>query len=66
MVGRLSILFKVSDLHEGVHFKKQVFLLFCFYPREKKQTTQANMFSGASEQSLISKHPPLMGNIQIA
>lgn len=36
MVGRLSILFKVSDLHEGVHFKKQVFLLFCFFPREKK------------------------------
>lgn len=37
LVGRLNILFKVS-----------------------------NLFSGASEQSLISKHPPLMGNSQIA
>lgn len=64
MVGRLSILFKVSDLHEGVHFKKQVFLLFCFYPREKKKQPKQTCFLGRLNN--LSSANILHGNIQIA
>lgn len=57
----LHIGFKVSGLHWGGISGTSVFLILLLFQNKQKNLT----FSEASEQSLISKHPPLMGNSQI-
>lgn len=45
---------------------KECFSCSAFIPEQRKRKAETNMFSEASEQSLNSKHPPLMENSQIA